>query len=48
MENNIEIKRTRCNKCYEFWAIKHPLMIIVIWLLILLSMSIGIPELMKK
>ena len=48
MENNIEIKRTRCNKCYEFWINKHPLLPIVIWLIILLSMGIGIPQLLKN
>uniref|UniRef100_A0A6C0L1R4 Uncharacterized protein n=1 Tax=viral metagenome TaxID=1070528 RepID=A0A6C0L1R4_9ZZZZ len=48
MDNNIVIKRTFCNKCYEFWVNKHPLLAIVIWLMILLSMGIGISELVKK
>ena len=47
MENTIEIKRTCCNKCYEFWAIKHPLMIIVIWLIIIICMALSISELNK-
>ena len=44
---NTEIKTTFCGKCYEFWAIKHPLMIIVIWLIIIICMAISISELNK-
>ena len=46
--DNTEIKTTFCGKCYGFWFIKHPFLILVVWLIIMFSMAIIISELGKK
>ena len=43
-----EDKISISEKCYQFWAIKHPLLCISIWLICIIVFSIVISELNKK
>jgi len=48
IESQEEIKNTFCDKCFKFWAYKHPYCLLWLFIIIILTISITISELYKK
>ena len=48
IDDNTKDKVTLWDKCFHFWGEKHPLSLICLFVIFLMSMSIGISEYFKN